>query len=97
MSDKRIACSSETSSGSFTRPTLANGIRERFGATWGVGITGIAGPGGGTETKPVGTVHIAVAGPSGEKHRKFLWQAPRTLVKWFSTQFALDLLRRRLL
>ena len=76
---------------------LARGARERFGATWGVGITGIAGPTGGTPEKPVGTVHIAVAGPSGEKHRKFLWQAPRTLVKWFSTQFALDLLRRRLL
>lgn len=76
---------------------LATGIRERFGATWGVGITGIAGPTGGTPEKPVGTVHIAVAGPNGHKHRKMLWQGPRTVIKWFSTQWALDLLRRQLL
>lgn len=76
---------------------LANGIRDRFGATWGVGITGIAGPGGGTETKPVGTIHLAVAGPNGHKHRHLLWQGPRTIVKWYSTQQALDLLRRSIL
>jgi nicotinamide-nucleotide amidase len=73
---------------------LATGIRERFGTTYGVGITGIAGPTGGTPTKPVGTVHIAVASPSGVEHRKLLWQGPRTTVKWYSTQQALDLLRR---
>ena len=76
---------------------LANGIRERFATTWGVGITGIAGPTGGTPEKPVGTVHIAVAGPDGHKHRHVLWQGPRTLVKWYSTQQALDLLRRFIL
>jgi nicotinamide-nucleotide amidase len=76
---------------------LARGIRERFGTTWGVGITGIAGPTGGTPEKPVGTVHIAVSGPSGETHRKLLWQGPRTIVKWYSTQQALDLLRREIL
>ncbi|HEX9983948.1 MAG TPA: CinA family nicotinamide mononucleotide deamidase-related protein [Thermoanaerobaculia bacterium] len=73
---------------------LARGIRERFGTTYGVGITGIAGPGGGTPEKPVGTVHVAVASPDGEVHRKLLWQGPRTIVKWYSTQQALDLLRR---
>lgn len=76
---------------------LANGIRGRVGATWGVGITGIAGPSGGSAEKPVGTVHIAVAGPGVEKHRKILWQGPRTIVKWYATQQALDLLRRCLL
>jgi len=76
---------------------LARGIRERFATTWGVGITGIAGPTGGTLEKPVGTVHIAVAGPNGETHRKLLWQGPRTIVKWYSTQQALDLLRREIL
>jgi nicotinamide-nucleotide amidase len=76
---------------------LANGIRERFGATWGIGITGIAGPGGGTETKPVGTIHLAVAGPNGHKHRHLLWQGPRTIVKWYATQQGLDLLRRSIL
>jgi len=73
---------------------LAQGIRERFKTTYGIGITGIAGPTGGTPTKPVGTVHIAVASPSGVDHRKLLWQGPRTTVKWYSTQQALDLLRR---
>ena len=76
---------------------LAQGVRDRFGATWGVGVTGIAGPTGGTPEKPVGTVHIAVAWPEGHKHRKFFWQGPRTIIKWFSTQFALDMLRRAIL
>jgi nicotinamide-nucleotide amidase len=76
---------------------LARGIRERFSSTWGVGITGIAGPTGGTPEKPVGTVHIAVSGPHGDTHRKLLWQGPRTIVKWYSTQQALDLLRRAIL
>ena len=76
---------------------LALGARERFGATWGVGITGIAGPTGGTPDKPVGTVHIAVSGPNTDEHRKLLWQGPRKTVKWYSTQQALDLLRRMIL
>lgn len=76
---------------------LARGARERFGATFGVGITGIAGPGGGTPEKPVGTVHLAVSGPGGDTHRKLLWQGPRATVKWYSTQGALDLLRRAIL
>ncbi|MCU1245058.1 MAG: CinA-like protein [Acidobacteria bacterium] len=72
---------------------LAEGIRKRFGTTYGIGITGIAGPGGGTPEKPVGTVHIAVAGPGSFEHRKSLWQGTRPIIKWFSTQTALDLLR----
>jgi nicotinamide-nucleotide amidase len=76
---------------------LARGVRARFGSTWGIGITGIAGPAGGTPEKPVGTVHIAVAGPDAEEHRKLVWQSPRAIVKWFSTQNALDLVRRMML
>ena len=72
---------------------LARGIRERFGATFGVGITGIAGPGGGSEEKPVGTVHIAVASAEAHDHRKIYWPMERTLFKRFATQSALDMLR----
>ena len=72
---------------------LAKGVRDRFQTTYGIGVTGIAGPGGGTEEKPVGLVHIAVATASGHKHVRLLWPFPRTLVKFYSTQSALDLLR----
>lgn len=75
---------------------LARGARERFRSTWGIGITGIAGPTGGTAEKPAGTVHIAVSGPNGDQHRKLFWPAPRTNVKWYSTQAALEMLRRAL-
>jgi len=75
---------------------LARGARERFATTYGVGVTGVAGPGGGTDAKPVGTVHIAVAGPDGEEHRKLFWPMERTLFKRFTTQWALDLLRLQL-
>jgi nicotinamide-nucleotide amidase len=72
---------------------LARGIREHFGTTYGVGVTGIAGPGGGSEAKPVGTVHLAVAGAEAHEHRKLYWPMERTLFKRFATQSALDLLR----
>ena len=72
---------------------MARGIRERFGTTYGIGVTGIAGPGGGSEAKPVGTVHIAVADADTHQHRKLFWPAQRTIVKWFSSQSAIDLLR----
>jgi nicotinamide-nucleotide amidase len=72
---------------------LARGIRERFDSTYGIGVTGIAGPGGGSEAKPVGTVHIAVASADRHEHRKMFWPMPRPMFKWFATQNALDMLR----
>jgi nicotinamide-nucleotide amidase len=76
---------------------LAEGIRERCKATLGVGITGIAGPGGGTEEKPVGLVYTAVAdGAATEvKERKFLGDRER--IRHWATQQALDMVRRKLI
>ena len=68
---------------------LAEGIRARVGSTWGVGITGIAGPGGGSEEKPVGTVHWAVAGPEGTRHRRARFPGDRSRVRSFAGAAAL--------
>ncbi|MCX7005829.1 MAG: CinA family nicotinamide mononucleotide deamidase-related protein [Kiritimatiellaeota bacterium] len=75
---------------------MAEGVRARFGADFGIAVTGIAGPDGGTPAKPVGTVWLAVADASGTvaKHRCF--PTTRENVKLWSSQQALDLLRRRL-
>ncbi len=72
---------------------LARGIRSRFDTTYGIGVTGIAGPSGGSEEKPVGTVHIAVASAGAHEHRKLYWPMSRPMFKWFASQSALDLLR----
>ncbi|HEY0514756.1 MAG TPA: competence/damage-inducible protein A [Thermoanaerobaculia bacterium] len=78
---------------------MAEGVRHSLGSDWGVGITGVAGPGGGSEEKPVGTVHVAVAGPrDGEvEHRRLRLPGDRDRVRRFSAQIALEMLRRRLL
>ncbi|HYX23029.1 MAG TPA: nicotinamide-nucleotide amidohydrolase family protein, partial [Thermoanaerobaculia bacterium] len=78
---------------------MAEGVRRALKSDWGVGITGVAGPGGGTAEKPVGTVHVAIAGPrDGEvEHRKLRLPGDRDRVRRFSAQIALEMLRRRLL
>ncbi len=73
---------------------LADGIRRRTGATLGVGITGVAGPNGGTPEKPVGTVHIAIADASSSKERGILYLGERDRIRWQASQTALDLVRR---
>lgn len=75
---------------------MAEGIRDRAGVNIGVGITGIAGPGGGSEAKPVGTVCIAVASAHTEV-RTFRFPGGREMVKAMSANWAIDLLRRHLL
>jgi nicotinamide-nucleotide amidase len=72
---------------------MAEHVRAQFGSVYGIGITGIAGPTGGTKTKPVGTVHVAVASEGGTRHRTWVLPPPRQRVKHLSTQIALDLLR----
>lgn len=76
---------------------MAQGIRRTSGADFGVGITGIAGPSGGSETKPVGTVHIAVAHPGGEWEQKFFFPFDRPRFKQITAAAALDRVRRILL
>jgi nicotinamide-nucleotide amidase len=76
---------------------LAEGIRERCGADVGVGVTGVAGPTGGTEQKPVGLVFHAVAagGETEIVERKF--PGDRKRIRWFASQQALDMVRRKLM
>jgi nicotinamide-nucleotide amidase len=76
---------------------LAEGIRERCKATLGIGITGIAGPGGGTEEKPVGLVYTALADGAKTEvaERKFFGDRDR--IRQWATQQALDMVRRKLM
>jgi nicotinamide-nucleotide amidase len=76
---------------------MAEGIRNRAGTDFGLSVTGIAGPGGGTEEKPVGLVYIALADEVKTEHRKLQLPGDRNLIRWRASQAALDLLRRRLI
>jgi len=76
---------------------MAKGVRARFRSDWGTGITGVAGPTGGTEEKPVGLVHYAVAGPEGVWAGHRVFPGDRSIVREWSLNTTLDLLRRRLL
>jgi nicotinamide-nucleotide amidase len=72
---------------------LAEGIRRRVNSTFGVGITGVAGPGGGTEEKPVGTVHVALSHAGGVKERGMRFPGERENIRWQASQAALDMVR----
>jgi nicotinamide-nucleotide amidase len=73
---------------------LADGIRHRTGATLGLAITGIAGPGGATAEKPVGTVHVALANADTVTERALRFPGDRERVRWQAAQTALDTVRR---
>ena len=75
---------------------MADGARRSTGASIGLSITGIAGPGGGSPEKPVGTVHIALAGDQGTRERLFRFGGERDRVRRLAAQSALEMLRRHL-
>jgi nicotinamide-nucleotide amidase len=79
---------------------MAVGVKTRLGTTWGISITGVAGPTGGSETKPVGLVYIGLAAPNGEVEsceHQFGATRGRSLIRHLSACTGLDILRRRLI
>ncbi|MGA1621813.1 MAG: competence/damage-inducible protein A [Synechocystis sp.] len=79
---------------------MAMGVKQQLGTDWGVSITGIAGPGGGTPEKPIGTVYIGIADPQNQVshyHCQFGDRRGRVLTRYLSACQGLDLLRRQLL
>ena len=78
---------------------MAEGARQRFGTTYGIAVSGVAGPGGGTAEKPVGTVHLALDGPGDGDlvHRQVRFPGDRERVRRMTEQLALEMLRRSLL
>lgn len=72
---------------------MAEGARRAAGATWGLSVTGVAGPGGGTEHKPVGTVFIGLAGPKATQVKRLRLSGDRNLIRQSSAYALLDLLR----
>jgi nicotinamide-nucleotide amidase len=76
---------------------LAEGIRYRCDSTFGVGITGVAGPGGGTAEKPVGLVFHALAGTAGTEVIERKFPGDRKHIRWYATTLALDMIRKKLM
>jgi len=71
---------------------MAEGVRKRFGSRYGIGVTGIAGPGGGSEAKPCGTVFIGLASADDVSVGRFVFEGDRTSVRIQSVIAALELL-----
>ena len=75
---------------------MADGARGRLGVDVAVAVTGVAGPDGGTASKPVGLTYVAVADGSGDDVRRFVWDSDRAGNKRLSAAAALELLLERL-
>lgn len=76
---------------------MARGVRHKAKTDFGLAITGIAGPDGGSEEKPVGLVYVALADDAHTAHKRFMIPGDRELIRWRASQAALDMLRRRLI
>ena len=76
---------------------MAKGVKEQTGATIGVSVTGVAGPDGGTEANPVGTVYVGLADDVGTSNRRLSLLGDRELIRWRASSAALDMVRRRYL
>jgi PncC family amidohydrolase len=70
---------------------MAEGVRSRVGADLGVAVTGVAGPEGGSDAKPVGLTYVATAGPDGHEVRRHVWDGDRAYNKTRSAAAALEL------
>jgi nicotinamide-nucleotide amidase len=81
---------------SETAAEMAEGVRKLAGSDYALSITGIAGPGGGSEQKPVGTVFIGMTTPEKTVAERFLFQGRREQIRTISVAAALDWLRRHL-
>jgi len=88
--DQHGAVSAETAA------AMAHGVRARLGVDIGVAVTGVAGPGGGTEEKPVGLVFVHVVGPDGEEARRTELPGDREMIRGRATAASLHLVRRLL-
>ncbi len=82
---------------SDTAEAMARGIREKADTDYAISVTGIAGPGGGSEQKPVGTIFIGYSDRTRTKSIRFTLPGDRSLIRWRSSQAALDYLRRQIL
>jgi nicotinamide-nucleotide amidase len=75
---------------------MATSVIEKFGSDYAISVTGFAGPSGGTELNPVGTVYIGYASPSGVWTKKVMMHGDRLQVKRRAVNTALDLMRRQI-
>jgi len=82
---------------SQTAEAMAYGVRQRAGTDYGIAVTGIAGPDGGSEEKPVGTVFIGYSDKTNTKSLRLTLPGDRYLIRWRSSQAALDYLRRQIM
>jgi nicotinamide-nucleotide amidase len=101
IKERVLQVSPETLSqyGAVSRETvreMAHNVRSMMATTYGVAISGVAGPGGGSEEKPVGTLYIGICGPQRAFEVRYQYSHDRRMIRQFASYIALDLLRREI-